>query len=84
MAGPRGSIEEVASRVNHIERGLLRFYRADTRPDMLYIIGTGWLDGLSPSTVRHDFPVAVITSKEHPKGRFLRWSGGVGKLLLST
>ncbi|KAL8575703.1 hypothetical protein ACOMHN_055892 [Nucella lapillus] len=35
---------------------------------MLYIIGTGWLDGLSPSTLRRDFPVAVITSKEHPKG----------------
>ncbi|KAL8595243.1 hypothetical protein ACOMHN_043395 [Nucella lapillus] len=84
MAGPRGSVDEVTSRVDHIETGLLRFYRADTRPDMLYIIGTDWLDGLSPSTVRHDFPVAVITSKENPKGRCLRWSEGVGKLLLST
>ncbi|KAL8604821.1 hypothetical protein ACOMHN_028449 [Nucella lapillus] len=47
---------------------------AHNRPDMVYIINFDWLDGLSPSTMRPDFPVAILFTKEIPGGRCLRWS----------
>ncbi|KAL8567852.1 hypothetical protein ACOMHN_058974 [Nucella lapillus] len=34
--------------------------------EAVYVINYDWLDGLSPSTTKHDFPVAVTFSRENP------------------
>ncbi|KAL8581551.1 hypothetical protein ACOMHN_042943 [Nucella lapillus] len=38
------------------------------RPDTLHIVNYDWLDGLSPSAMSPDFPVAVIFSSRNPRG----------------
>ncbi|KAL8604862.1 hypothetical protein ACOMHN_028490 [Nucella lapillus] len=46
--------------------------------DMLCILNYDWLDGLSASTMRPDYPVAFMFSTETPSWvRCLRWSEGL-------
>ncbi|KAL8619320.1 hypothetical protein ACOMHN_056964 [Nucella lapillus] len=68
------TIEKIVDIINRREVFL---NKDDGRPETMYFVNYDWLDGLSPSTMRSDCPVAVIFSTDHPRGRCLRWSGGL-------
>ncbi|KAL8602684.1 hypothetical protein ACOMHN_058637 [Nucella lapillus] len=83
--GPRDSMDQVVQIVRHTEARLIRSHGTDDRPDFMYIVSNSWLDGLSPSTMAPDRPVAVIFSAQHPRGKCLRWSQGLwGNIYLSS
>ncbi|KAL8589778.1 hypothetical protein ACOMHN_020781 [Nucella lapillus] len=63
--------------VQQAEASLKEDCEAGKRPEVVYILNTTWLNRLSPSTTQRDLPVAVIFSRENPRGKCLRWSEGL-------
>ncbi|KAL8604819.1 hypothetical protein ACOMHN_028447 [Nucella lapillus] len=72
-----GSIDQIVRTVQQVEKRIDLNGEGDSRQrtsERTYIINYDWLNGLSPSTMRPDFPVAVIFSTENLWGSCLRWS----------
>ncbi|KAL8604855.1 hypothetical protein ACOMHN_028483 [Nucella lapillus] len=66
----KNSVNEISCR----EEGL---NKDEGRPESMYFVNTDWLDGLSQATMRPDTPVAILFTRDHPRGRCLRWSQGL-------
>ncbi|KAL8567277.1 hypothetical protein ACOMHN_023320 [Nucella lapillus] len=77
MNGPYVGMNAIVARVHIAERALVKHFTAEARPNVIYVTNTDWLDGLSPSTMREDLPVAVMFSPENPGGKCLRWCEGL-------
>ncbi|KAL8604066.1 hypothetical protein ACOMHN_024891 [Nucella lapillus] len=63
-----GSIDQIVRTVQQVEKRIDLNGEGDSRQrtsERTYIINYDWLNGLSPSTMRPDFPVAVIFSTEN-------------------
>ncbi|KAL8581550.1 hypothetical protein ACOMHN_042942 [Nucella lapillus] len=61
-------IDETVNRLLFLEGRTLMETNGQRRPDTLHIVNYDWLDGLSPSAMSPDFPVAVIFSSRNPRG----------------
>ncbi|KAL8604825.1 hypothetical protein ACOMHN_028453 [Nucella lapillus] len=77
VALAKGSVDHLVQKIHFMQEGINMASGTERCIQTLYTINYDWLEGLSPSNTKPDFPVAVTFSEEYPNGRCLRWSEGL-------
>ncbi|KAL8582100.1 hypothetical protein ACOMHN_004020 [Nucella lapillus] len=77
VALAKGSVDHLVQNIHFMQEGINMASGTKRYIQILYTVNYDWLEGLSPSNTKPDFPVAVTFSEEHPNGRCLCWSEGL-------